>query len=650
MSTHSGRSQQSDGESDGYASELSLPGEGPGRTLTKQDYIFLHAHHCRQTYTTTISGTKVPVVCCRTKSKCPHHRGKEDDDTCAVGGYLRIHPPGKRAVYGAMSKTPLTLEEYENLPVSSQVNLDDLAAQMAGQSVNSPPDNPDPSVASAENDPDPVVEVPAAPSPGVPRSPQRPSKDHEGPPTRPPVSFDEYYGLERPRDGRRVVLSCQDQSLLTDCIQRGYHVTKIFQDHHSAAQWCDQEPSPPPSVHLDTSRRNKTSHHRSRRTTTRSPSTSDASDTSDYASSDSEASSSESSDSTVHRRRKKKSRGKNTQKSHQQKSRPLPRISGEDPSKGDKDKIYGMRADGGKILKATTLPGLRDKDIDKIYDSAIDVVSLPGMYQAIDYSGMDEAERLSTVMGVALGRDSRVKGDALWRSISRNSLGTVRSRKDFMALVDKVVDSKEAAFTRQNEGMTVVLRRAGYSSTEIKDYLKTGGLPRLLQDTFTYYMELLMMIQRMTINSNISWDTSQAGAIAQFHSTKLGNLRTGAGQRRSFILSAYIYLRDARAHKFNDVSMMSRFWKALESDGGKLPPRAAEAEVKIAKDASTCSHCRCPAMHVHLRREMIRNKCPLKDHDSSLARKAAPILLKLKLEHPSSNIPDLVEKAVSAAE
>ena len=310
-----------------------------------------------------------------------------------------------------------------------------------------------------------------------------------------------------------------------------------------------------------------------------------------------------------------------------------------------------MRIHGDTLLKETTLPGLKSKEIEKIYDSAVDVVSLPGMYQAIDYSGMDDAERLSTVMGVALGRDSRVKGDALWRSTTRNALGTVRTKKDFMTLVDKIVDSKEAAFTRQNEGITVVLERSGYSKSDIKDYLKTGGLPRLLQDTFTYYMELLMMIQRLTINSSIPWEGSQAGAIAQFHSTKLGHLRNGAGQRRSFILSVYTYLRDARAHKFNDVSMMSRFWKALESDSSKLtPPRVADGEGKVAKEPSTCSHCRCPAMHVHLRREMVRNKCPLKDQDPSLARKAAPILLKLKLEHPSSNISDLVEKAVAVAE
>ena len=642
---HSRQSQQTEGDSDGYGSELSLPGDGPGRTLTKQDYIFLHSHHCRQTYSTIISGTRIPVVCCRLSSKCPHHRGKEDDATRPVGGYLRIHPPGKRAVYGAMTDSPLSLEDYENLPVSTQVDLDELAAQMANQSVQAS-DTEEGRASEPVNetsDDDSVLEVvpPAPVPPSLPRAP-RPERGtvRQG-----------YYALEQPQDGRRTLVHTQAQEALSDMLQRGWGMVRLFTDYAEAAQWQAQSPRDAPRE----TRVPKTSTTTPRRPHRRSPSTppSSSPSTSDSGTtSESDTSSSSSYVARRHRKgRKKKAHRRSSGRRRRQSPQSSPRISGEDPSKGDKEKIYGMDIDDKELLKATVPPGLSSKVIDKIYDSAVDVVSLPGMYQAIDYSGMDEAERLSTVMGVALGRDSRVKGDALWRAINRNALGAVRNRKDFLALVDKVVESKDAAMTRQGESMTMALRQCGLPSKEIKDYLKMGGLPRLIQDTFTYYMELLMMIQRMAVSSTTPWNDSQAGAMTQFHSSKLGNLRTSAAQRRSFILSVYVYLRDARAHKFNDVSMMSRFWKALESDTNKPAlARGAEAEGKPLKEPSTCSHCRCPAMHVHLRREMVRNKCPFKEQDSSLARKAAPILLKMKLEQPSASIPDLVEKALSVAE
>jgi hypothetical protein len=312
-----------------------------------------------------------------------------------------------------------------------------------------------------------------------------------------------------------------------------------------------------------------------------------------------------------------------------------------------------MQASGPKLLAASGADGMEPKDVERLYDCAIDVVSLPGMYQATDMADMDAAERLTSVMSVALGKDRRSRGDHLWRTTGRNALGTIRTKDDFMLLVGRITDYKDAAFRRQDEGMRLVLDKAGYKDSEAKEFLKSGGLPRLIQDTYTFYMELLMHIQRMAVNSQGSWKDSQAGALTQYHSDKLLSLRNGASHRRSFLLSTYTYLRDSRTQKFTDVSMVAKLWKRLDEDSSNNSPKNPEGHANTPADAkdqkeATCSHCRSPALHVLFKRPVIRVRCPLADHSSQLARKAAPGLMRLKLDRPQDQMTDLIKDAIQA--
>jgi hypothetical protein len=53
---------------------------------------------------------------------------------------------------------------------------------------------------------------------------------------------------------------------------------------------------------------------------------------------------------------------------------------GPDPSTGDKKRIYGMAVNGTKIDAAAAPPDMRSRDSTELFNAAVDVLSLPGMF------------------------------------------------------------------------------------------------------------------------------------------------------------------------------------------------------------------------------------------------------------------------------
>lgn len=86
-----------------------------------------------------------------------------------------------------------------------------------------------------------------------------------------------------------------------------------------------------------------------------------------------------------------------------------------------------MGIDSDKVLHENGPPDMSPKEIDKIYDYAVDVDSLPGRYQITDLDTLDDVEKLSCIMSAAVYQGKTHCEDPLWNTASQHQLRGVKS-------------------------------------------------------------------------------------------------------------------------------------------------------------------------------------------------------------------------------
>ena len=77
---------------------------------------------------------------------------------------------------------------------------------------------------------------------------------------------------------------------------------------------------------------------------------------------------------------KKKGRNNEQLGSRKQAPHSPTEFRGSDPSVGDKKRIFGMAINGREIAAAAGPPDMRTRDADELFNTAVDVTSLPGMF------------------------------------------------------------------------------------------------------------------------------------------------------------------------------------------------------------------------------------------------------------------------------
>ena len=141
------------------------------------------------------------------------------------------------------------------------------------------------------------------------------------------------------------------------------------------------------------------------------------------------------------------------------------------------------------------------------------------------------------------------------------------------------------------------------------------------------------------------WHKGPAKAMFDHHSTKLEQIRFHALTRKALILQTYVYLRDADAKDFYDVSMSACLWTRFADmvetnednsgvgdgvgGGGKTKPR--------------CGHCRSTLCHELARVGLSKTSCSLREvTDSPKARAIAKQAVALFAEHPTGPFLDVM--------
>jgi hypothetical protein len=374
-------------------------------------------------------------------------------------------------------------------------------------------------------------------------------------------------------------------------------------------------------------------------------------------SSDDDGSSSSDSDSTqaAHRDRKRDVSKKKGQKN----GRPGPRkqathspteFRGSDPSVGDKKRIFGMAINGREIAAAAGPPDMRTRDADELFNAAVDVTSLPGMFSGGGSAQNDEVERTTqmaaSLLSTAIGKKAQIH-DSLWKTAKRHALNQIRTVDGLFKFVKKVGKAENPAFEQQENALQLFMYHRHYDAEVIDDYVEHGFLSRLTQRTFQNYSSLLSAIRQLAYDHPKFWGEGPAKSMLTFHSDKLLQVREHALTRQALILQTYIYLRDAKAKSFYHESMTESLWDRLAdlSTKAEEEPHAGPGGAKTSKPR--CSHCRNPKIHDISNVGPTKSDCPLIGiTDWQKSRTAAKAVLDKWDANPvASRIPRYIEEA-----
>lgn len=389
------------------------------------DLLLLDEGRCRAPMRSKIpSGAKVACICGKLALECKRHaeyRVINDADRAEPGYYLRaVGVKGEHGLQGI---------RYPVAHVEELRTLQDQEMNRAAQTLTMDDEDPEEPCEEAGLSPRRVsfgaaTRVTLGPT----QQGGRPSVvDLSQSPTRTPPHL--WFGLED-TVGERWIVS--DLSTARDYENTGaFRLVKVFTDNLEAERWrgaqgksaSRSKSTAPPgrnqveggtqdtscgdsSSSSDSARGNqprtrkprsapKETRARRRRTTRKGTRYDSDSESSPYGESSDSSTSSSSSSSRRGQGRKKHSRSRHKRsldsgrkgsgsrrKNKAGPNQPLPR-PGEDKSTGDKDLIYGMSIHGTEIEAALGPEDMRLRDADELFNAAMDVTSLPGMFGSV---------------------------------------------------------------------------------------------------------------------------------------------------------------------------------------------------------------------------------------------------------------------------
>ena len=196
----------------------------------------------------------------------------------------------------------------------------------------------------------------------------------------------------------------------------------------------------------------------------------------------------------------------------------------------------------------------------------------------------------------------------------------MKNGADLGLLVKNVIKAWEAAEKAQHARWRSFLYQRRYPKKFVDEYLRLGLLPRLIKRTYDNFLRLLTTARELlqsTDGSTIAWKESRGEALIKYHGGKLKDLRSFSPNYRTFILSVYVYLRDAATKtEFRHPSMMDPIWDEIANLKAKLDTRVLEEPPPSGNTESRCGWCHRKGLH-----QEGKGHCPGKDITAAQARK-----------------------------
>lgn len=674
-------------ESDAEYSRQSDLSEQDG---AEDDLVFLGPDHCRVTMLVKVGPNRIPCVCGRLTRECgrqAHRRKRETLARNPVGAYSRLVTPTGFQNHGQRGLTYLTEAQWEarrNPAAHPEVQQ---AAREEGERL----------LRESRT----MGTTPAA-------LPRVTFTDRTQSPARPPRN--QWHGLEG-WEGNRVVTPSFTEAKTYQ--EGGYRPARIFTSREEAEAWrlspaSVEEVAPP--ARSPSPRQRKPRAPQAPSTDSSEESLSDTSEDSDSSSSESDSVTGTSSDSSAeHRRRRKKKKEKSKKKKSNRRSNssrhssshrsshqrmtggaPFPSLGstlqrvqnnypaaravirtsrskekkiraslhGTDPSIGTEEEMYGANINSDTLMKALCPKGMASDEMNSVFQVAVDVVGLPGMYSLKSEETAIEAERAhldltGLLQAAASGGGAPTLSDTTWRAQSRHQLRKVKSYPELAELLGGIERIKERAFQQQNNQLRVLMR--GWRDKEIVHYQQQGGLTLITQASLRFYLGLLHAVRDLYYEGGREvgggWSTSHACSLLKHHSERLLAIRTSSYSKGNFVLQTYTYLRDAHKKNYNDSTMMSNLWKEIsllkQGPCGPGSPRTALGDLAASgSGGATCNHCRSVLLHSQFGRLPTKAGCPLRQESQTRARKAGRRAESILSASPNLPLEDVTAQAM----
>jgi hypothetical protein len=406
-----------------------------------------------------------------------------------------------------------------------------------------------------------------------------------------------------------------------------------------------------------------------RRRRRRSPSSSSSSSTS----------SSSSRDESYYRERRKNSRrggrssssdsdqeSRNDSRRHHRSSKHKPvNTASVDVSKGQKNYVFEKDVTGTAIDKVIGPEGLSAKDADQLYNLAVDVASLPGMYISRQDNNVDEdaeatrtTQMAATLLATAINKRAQIH-DSLWKTRSRHGLKDVKDEASFFELVQSVGKAEKHAFEHQEICLRGLLAKRHYDQRSVDNYVQHGLLLRITRDSFQYYKDLLNHARELQYRHKGVWEGGPAESMISYHSKELYAIRLYAPSKKVLVLRTYTYLRDVKAKSFYDESMTEALWDRFaalskaqqlagtmqESEEDKLADGRPKGGGRVA--SPVCSHCKSKTLHTMFGAAPYKRSCPLKDQGDAIARRMVGVIIKKHEEDPKADLQGMRDQVVA---
>ena len=391
-----------------------------------------------------------------------------------------------------------------------------------------------------------------------------------------------------------------------------------------------------------------------------------SSEDSDY-SSTSEDSSTSSSEATRRRSRRKKSKkskktrkartdrkGKKHGKRGRKKSHKGPVLLGRassDPSTGTEDKVHGRHLTDVKLDRRLCPKDMPAKDREEFADLLLDIPHLPGMYS----SGSDAGE-LTEVIGELKGvgdaiisankhRKTKTQLNTQWGNERRTALLKVTTEESLLDMIDRINSGEKPAFKKQTYAIYSFMRRCMYGEEEIKEYLRGGLWPRIIEDTFKWNMEFLEQVRRIATKHKMWGGLAQE--MIKHHGRKLADIRNYAVDYRVYLLEVYVYFREGKKDKFQNASIQEALWRTPRHQEKGQGEDSGENLQGNSRN-SGCAHCKSKALHEIMGVGLGQSNCPLKGVSRTQARQMVGDILGHFKKNPSCDKEEYVKKKVEA--
>jgi hypothetical protein len=230
-----------------------------------------------------------------------------------------------------------------------------------------------------------------------------------------------------------------------------------------------------------------------------------------------------------------------------------------DPSVGNPAFIYGVNIQNKAALESLfSLPGLPEGHVGQSMSMLADVTSLPGKpNHGTNTADEDTTQLLFLALQTLNQQVDSV--DSLWKN--RDAIHHIKSDIDLGKAFTDIRKAWKNAQTYRNSKVGSYLYKQGYQHAAVEAISKVPGIMHLNNTMYCLYLELLDKVRTLWFYQHPpAWKGSLSQVMLKHHATELLDKQTYSHSYVDFLLSTYVYLRDAQHERFAHTSMMEQLF------------------------------------------------------------------------------------------